>query len=352
MVLHFYQPPTQEKVIVHNILQFCYLPLLRMLSKKSGYGLTVNISGSLLSQLEEMQAHEFFDLITQLVTDKKIELISSAMNHPLIPVIPPFSVKRQIQQNDLLLKRLFGVKSKGFFPPELAIDQTSLDSLQSDYVIVDASGIKVKFPVVKYKDKYLLVNNQVIGEVLRSHPDKLQVKEVVDMLKDEWTVTANDSEVFGHHYVERHQLLSDLLDRADIQFISVSQALSKFGKSAKPVTSIKPSTWQTTKEFALWTNNPLQQQYLKMLNLIGQLPHDHKYYDQATASCHLYWLSNWPWWHPGLVEKGAKLLLKSVKSKKAERLYREFIQAMWAYHTSDQVNINYRRFELSVKKDT
>jgi len=55
-------------------------------------------------------------------------------------------------------------------------------------------------------------------------------------------------------------------------------------------------------------------------------------------------LSNWPWWHPGLVEKGASNLIKSVKNAKAEAVYQDFIQSMWRYHKSGKVEMNYQKY--------
>ena len=59
-----------------------------MLSAKSCFALTLNLSGSLLSQLQKLEAAEFFDLVRKLLTDQKIELVNSAVYHPLIPLTP------------------------------------------------------------------------------------------------------------------------------------------------------------------------------------------------------------------------------------------------------------------------
>src|SRR5258708_37058336 len=97
IVLHFYQPPTQELNITKMILDSCYLPLLRMLSEKSGFGLTCNISGTLLVQLQQLGAEEFFDLVKKLIDEKKVEMTTSVMYHPLIPLTPQDVLIRQIQ---------------------------------------------------------------------------------------------------------------------------------------------------------------------------------------------------------------------------------------------------------------
>ena len=67
MILHFYQPPTQESEITKQILTSCYLPLLRMLVNKHEFGITLNISGSLITQLKQQDEYEFFELVKKIL---------------------------------------------------------------------------------------------------------------------------------------------------------------------------------------------------------------------------------------------------------------------------------------------
>ncbi|KKU15223.1 MAG: hypothetical protein UX21_C0005G0019 [Microgenomates group bacterium GW2011_GWC2_45_8] len=345
MVLHFYQPPTQEDDITNNVLNFCYLPLLRMLVQKSGYGLTVNISGCLLLQLQKLGSGEFFELTKELIKEGKIEIINSVLDHPLMPVMESDVTLRQIKVNSKVLKELLGVsKTQGFFPPELAVDSPILDLIKSSYVVVDERALDKPDPIVKYHDKYLVVNNRAIGEIFRSYPDQLGVETVMERLQNGLTITANDAELFGHHYTERLQVLADLLSSSEVKFITVAEAIKRYGDVATTVTEIKPSTWQNNKGFDLWTRNRLQQKYLKLLQTVHAMKYNRELFDRATSSCYLYWLSNWPWWHPGLVEKGASNLIKSVKNAKAEAVYQDFIQSMWRYHKSGKVEMNYQKY--------
>ncbi len=174
ILLHFYQPPTQELKTTKMILESCYLPLLRMLSKKSGFGLTFNISGSLLVQLKQLGTDEFFDLVKKLIIEEKVEIVTSAMYHPLIPLTPKDVIFREIEKNNLTLNNLLGVKElEGFFPPELAIDTANLDLISQKYIIIDETALKKKSniqqPLVKYRKKYLLINNRQVCELIRAY---------------------------------------------------------------------------------------------------------------------------------------------------------------------------------------
>lgn len=325
--LHFYQPPTQEDEITWNILIFCYLPLLRMLDSKSGYGITVNINACLVDQIRKLGSPEFFELIDRLARDGKVEFLNSARYHPLLPLIPAEVLLRQIQTD---------FKSPGFFPSELAINQSVLDLLPYKYVLIDETSLGEYSPLVRHQDKYLLVNKRNVCELLRGYQGQLKAESVADLLSEGLNVTVNDAELFGHHYTERLEVLANLLDRTDIKFLTASQAIAQFGSQAPEVTSIKPSTWQNCKAFALWDKNDLQKEYLKLLELNSDV-------DVAFSSCYLYWLSNWPWWHPGLVERGVNSMPKSPQTK-------AFLDLMWTYHTSGKVEDNYQKFNQSDSK--
>jgi len=372
MVLHFYQPPTQELKITKSVLENCYLPLLRMLSAKSGFGLTLNISGSLMIQLKKSGANEFFDLIKQLIADGKIEMVNSAMYHPLMPITPKDVLERQIVKNSQTLKDLFGVEStQGFFPPELAVNKSTLDLIDSNYIFVDENAPESEpgkiGSMVKYGGKFLLINNRQIGEMFRSYPEKLLAKTVTDLVhkisnEADLIVTANDAELFGHHYSERLQVLADLLDSKEIKFIRASDAINKFGDKAKTVSGIKNSTWQDCQDFDLWNKNILQEEYLELLNTVYELTKGQlegvaeDLFDQAYSSCYLYWLSNWPWWHPDLVGTGARNLIKSVRmsnidyqmKSKAEEAYHSFLNKMWQYHWSGKVEAKYKEWQSQI----
>lgn len=363
MALHFYQPPTQELQITETVLKSCYLPLLRTLSEKSGFGLTLNISGGLILQLKKLGVDEFFDLVKKLISDGKIEIVNSVMYHPLIPIIPKDVVVRQIKKNSQTLKSLLGVETtNGFFPPELAVDNESLNLIDSNYIFVDESSLetrlvakRAKDSITKYGEKYLLINNREVCDLFRAYPKELHPKTVIDLVQkncdeDGLIVTANDVELFGHHYSERLQVLSDLLNEGEIKFIKASEAVVKFGSQVRVVSNVLPSTWQDCKGFSLWNKNVLQRKYLELLKIIYELTlgdlstTTQDLLDQGSSSCYLYWLSNWPWWHPDLVRKGAENLIKCTKNAEAEAVYRDFLDKMWEYHRSGKVEIKYKEY--------
>jgi hypothetical protein len=80
--------------------------------------------------------------------------------------------------------------------------------------------------------------------------------------------------------------------------------------------------------------------------------------DEGWASCHLYWLSNHPWWHPELVERGANNLIRCFRmlpvtyeeKAEAEKNHHEFLEKMWLYHWSGEVEKNYKLYDVEREK--
>ncbi len=364
LVLHFYQPPTQTLATTQAILETCYLPLLRMLTTKKNIGITLNLSGSLLEQLEQLKATEFFELTNQLLDSGKIELVNSAMYHSLLPVTPTFVWTRQVQRNKEILSRLFHqTKLAGFFPPELAVDESHLAQLDSKYVILHESALH-RTSIAQFNKTTLLVGNKDLIEICRSYPGLLQAKPFVSYLlntfpKDELIILPNDAELFGHHYVERLQFLDELLDNPELTFITGSKAVSLFAKEAESIEQINISSWQNVNRLELWNEKPLQKKYLEFAELCANLtkqstdPKVMQYLDQGWSSCYLYWLSNWPWWHPDLVSGGAECLMRSVRAAdlpfqtkiEAENMYSSLLNSIWKFHWSKQVEEGYHHYD-------
>ena len=123
-VLHFYQPPTQFPAVLKKICRESYRPLIDLLGEFDQARATVNINGSLTQMLLDCGAQDVVDGLRQLAESGRIELLGSAMYHPILPLIPESEILRQIELNQAINRRAFGdvYAPRGFFPPELAYD--------------------------------------------------------------------------------------------------------------------------------------------------------------------------------------------------------------------------------------
>lgn len=389
-IFHFYQPIHSDDHIVRQILYSCYLPVLELFLHNKDAEATFHISGSLTLVLERMGYDDFFVKTRELIERGQVELITSPVYHPIMPLTPDDALQRQLQQSREIMEYFYHTSGeKILFPPELAVDEHILTEIgkQFDYVIVDQSSLGKKNwnipfysnPVLSYANTNLVVSNRMLTAIFRAYPNWINQEALIEYIKKNNTdnlplIHANDIEIFGHHYEERIHVLNELVSHREITMQKVTNAL----KDIKPtlIDHIKASTWQTFPEehtantpFSMWIdpNNNLQGMYYdlmeqthtalamtpppeKDINLVYTSAQKH--FDIGTASCHSYWLSNKPWWHPEIAEAGATHLIKCVRSlpvpnkfkQKAEGLYTEFLKQMWQRNWSDVIKENYKRY--------
>lgn len=333
-------------------------------------------------QLARLGAGEFFLGVRNLVDAGQIELTNCPVHHPVIPLVSGEMVMRQLSRNSQVMRDTLGVEpSKGIFMPELAADEASLRLVSEmvgeglEYVVVDESALGGEYKAgVSWNNTKLTVNKRSVCEVLRSFPDRMTAENFLRWMESQsgegqTLVSANDAELFGHHYEERGGLLDGILASDKWEFVKLSEVSS--GK-LEGVSEIAASTWQAGvmggKPFDLWANeaNDLQLRYLELGGIANtafeeakgkmgghELESATEHLDQGWSSCHLYWLSNRPWWHPDLVVKGAENLIKAVRSvpggnkikMRAEEVFHDLTKKIWLYHWSGEVERKYQEYE-------
>lgn len=384
LLLHFYQPPTQSGSITEQVLRSCYLPLADLLLAHPEANFTLNISGSLLEDLGLISDHAFTEKIKILLGRHQVELSNSLVYHPLLPLIAADEVTTHLEINRELLRDTFQTEPvKVFYPPELAIKPENLAQIpQDNRILVDESSVDPDFDLNQIPQHQvfgnLVTSSRAVTEILRSYPTTLTGTMILKFLEaktsvNQTIVCTSDAEVFGHHYSERINLLKELLESRKIKFIKITDVSN--GATADRKLKIVASSWQTSREdlknvnpFPVWLSptNILQNKYDDLAKLTGHLlkkspdtnlPAERHYY-RGISSCHYYWLSNWPWWHPDLVETGTRELIRAVRSLfidsseklPAEKLYHDFLMSMWSYHWSGQVEKNYQKYNLYRQK--
>ncbi len=117
LLLHMYQPPTQDIALVAAIDKECYSPLSALLSR-SGARVAVNINYSLTEQLERLGSQS----LEHLANAANLEFTDSGAYHPIFPLIGEDDVRRQLKINRDGNRRLLGenYNPSGVFPPEMA----------------------------------------------------------------------------------------------------------------------------------------------------------------------------------------------------------------------------------------
>ncbi len=379
LILHFYQPPVQDLSVTKQVLESAYMPVLRLLDENPRAKVTVNISACLVQQLNKLQKHDFFSYIKKLVAAGKVELLNGPAFHPILPLISEETLERQFNKTRWIFGDFLGSEpGRGIFAPELAITSDLLAKLkdQGDYVIADETSTEKGIKVVEKDGMRIYINDREICDILRAYPKQLSGKVLCDWVdknrSGDLIITASDVEVFGHHYQERLESLRMMFNDERFEFVTLSELKDIKADGVK----FEESSWQHVPSdkykhgpFWLWNNgeNPLQRQYWDLAGMAEKVYKDSdgkmegyarnaaaEHLDMGLSSCYPYWISNWPWWHPDLVERGAQQLIKCVRSIEASReakleveeLYHNFLNDLWRFHWSGEVEKNFKEFEI------
>src|SRR3989338_5381157 len=107
-VLPFYQPPTQFPAVLKRICRESYRPLIDLLGEFTRARATVNINGALTEMLLDSGHDDVIEGLGRLASAGRIELLGSAMYHPILPLLPASETRRQIALNHSTNHRAFG----------------------------------------------------------------------------------------------------------------------------------------------------------------------------------------------------------------------------------------------------
>jgi alpha-amylase/alpha-mannosidase (GH57 family) len=221
-IFHFYQPPTQFPAVLKKICHESYRPLIELLGEFERARATVNINGSLTQMLLDCGAQDVVDGLRRLAESGRIELLGSAMYHPILPLIPTPEIVRQIELNQATNRRAFGdiYAPRGFFPPELAYDAVVADAavrtghrwiLTSGVACATEWPVSVVHRVEGHAELSVLFRDDIVS-------NRISFKNIdgfgfIDHLRslgredaETYVVTAMDAETFGHHVSDWERL--------------------------------------------------------------------------------------------------------------------------------------------------
>ena len=151
-LLHFYQPPTQLHWVLRKVCNESYRPLVDLFTDLPHARVTININAVLTEMLND---HGFDDVLAglrELAKRGQVEFTGSGKYHPVLPLIPPTEMERQISHNYKSNKRLLGevYEPKGFFPPEMCYSRDILKPVADSghqWIIISGVACPVAWPM-------------------------------------------------------------------------------------------------------------------------------------------------------------------------------------------------------------
>jgi alpha-amylase/alpha-mannosidase (GH57 family) len=357
-----YQPPTQDQKILKKIDRECYKPLFNVLEYHDNAKICLNINGVLIDLLREFNLSDTIELLKNLVSEGKIEIVGTAKFHPILPLIPKTEVQRQIHLNEDTNKIEFGNlwKRKGFFPPEMAISGSvakHIHGLGYKWVIMGGIACPIEWPYDKIycspNGLQLFFRDDILSNKIsfKNITPKKFISEAKKVHKNEkknnstYIVIAQDAETFGHHIPRYEKLflgksLELINNDNEIETVFISE-LDQYFPISKETIIPKESSWSTTSKdlednipYPLWDHpdNNIHKYYWKimkslinLMNLIDDLALSEIwnvknyyntarwFYNRGIHSCPTWWANlQRGTWSPNLIYKGVELLIKSA----------------------------------------
>ncbi len=283
--------------------------------------------------------------------------MGSAKYHPLLPLIPPSEINRQIELNEQTFRQLIpdaGIR-RGFFPPEMAVSEEIFPAVKAagfEWAIMSGIACPEGWNFDRFDEEpngiVCVYRDDVISnEISFNHTTAEKFIEKIKKLykTDAYIVTAQDGETFGHHHRNYERtFLAKAFKLANndpgVELCFISDLLEKFPRRHN--VTPRPSSWSTNPEdlthhvpFPLWKHpdNPvhrIQYRFLRAVNKLIEVLEKTKippgkngelleykrtarwFYDQGVYSCQFWWASMRPMWSPNLVIRGAELLQRAA----------------------------------------
>ncbi|MBY8989861.1 MAG: hypothetical protein KGD58_03825 [Candidatus Lokiarchaeota archaeon] len=376
-LIHIYQPPSQELSILKLIDKECYKPLFTLFEEFEDVKFSLNISGVLIELLYEFGLSDTMDLLKNLVSESKIEIVGTAKYHPILPLIPEKEVQYQIQMNEEVNRREFGRwERKGFFPPELAISgrvAKYIRQLGYKWVVVSGIACPEEWSYNKiytspnglqlfFRDDIL--SNKISFKNISANEYVNTIKEIFQPIEvsksksnieiDKFIITAMDGETFGHHIKNYEKtflkkVLDQINNEENIQTFFISELDQHFPLSSKKIIPLE-SSWSTTYEdiqagipYPLWKHpeNKIHKYYWKLMKSLNNLMNladkiDIKtdwevenyyntaryFYNRGIYSCPTWWSNpHNKTWSPNLIYKGIELLMRAALNAQMALVY-------------------------------
>ncbi|MFX1308169.1 MAG: hypothetical protein ACFE9M_12310 [Promethearchaeota archaeon] len=367
-LFHIYQPPTQDMNVLRTIDKECYKPLFCLLEEYENAKFCLNINGILIELLYKFGLSDTMDLLKNLVSENKIEIVGTAKFHPILPLIPKKEVQLQIQMNEELNRREFGRwERKGFFPPEMAISggvAKYIRQLGYKWVIMSGIACPVDWPYDQifcspnglqlfFRDDIL--SNKISFKAISAKEFVKAIEEIFQpesILKrkspkesDKYIITAMDGETFGHHIKNYEKtFLKKVLDlvykEEKIKILSISDLDKHFPINSKKIIP-RESSWSTTYKdiqkgipYPLWKHpdNNIHRYYWKLMTSLNNLMKlvdnlnlttdwevqnyyntARWYFSKGLYSCPTWWANpQHGMWSPNLIYKGVELLMRAA----------------------------------------
>lgn len=359
-LIYIYQPPTQKKDIVKNIIEKSYIPLLNFFIKNKDKKMLFNINAGFTDYLYKNGYISIIEQINILLKRKQIEITDTAAYQAFLPILPKNEIIRQIDLNRDLHKTYFGenYQTNGFFSPSLAFNNEIFKILKErgyKWIVLDETAIntKINSSAIYQKDNINIYirNREYSFSILTTDTDNVAIlknKMLKHFKKNQFLFTAIDGETFGYNRPNFEKLLFNIYKDIEIKSILPNEIEKIIVKREKIEPQI--STWivplksdYQNSSFSRWKDprNKIQNLQNRLKDLAIKTVNTSKFQikdpliikdnpeylneremtwlkaryllDQALFQDQFLYSSARPLWNAEIIEKGAFDLYKSIE---------------------------------------
>lgn len=340
LLLHFYQPWWQFPAVLHKIVNQCYRPILELVNSSDRFCFTANVNLSLLELLESGFTDVVFGF-KKAAEQKRIELMGSPAQHPILPLIPEFLQRAQIQVDQENKEKWFGIKKNcnGLYLPEMAFSRNDMGLIKEfgyRWSVMDDEPFRAIHGSVPF-DNIIILNgfktymrsslwSNLISSGNFSFAD---IKARMEYEIPSWTkntpayiIIAMDAETFGHHHeglIER--FLKPMIQEWGSRIVPIESLEQNF--PWRSASYLPDSSWSTSADdirkndpYPLW-NSRFNRYHFMLWELVNIAL---KYFKEGeddclkmTSSCHWWWISGRPYWEPEFMKLGAKKAIEIIR---------------------------------------
>lgn len=313
---HMYQPSWNFRPYTDKhgswdpkkMIEKCYKPNALMM-KRLGIKINMNITQTMFDFFRINNALDVLEIYKELARKGQIELVGSTAHHILTISKYRKVLPEEIAMQERFIKLFFGQSPKVFFPPEMAVDETTQDIVKSmgykglivpggepNFSSWDVTGI-FKGEIILFPHNNFLTGQFAfpIGGFTSDHDlnavlEKIESYELPCMI-------AMDHETFGGydnpHMLEMKERFFEIAKSKGWEFVHFSELLDEepFGI----IQNLKPNTW--VGNFGKWEQMPDRveaiNKALQRINIENHffirkwiLPSCHLHIDYATD---LFW---------------------------------------------------------------
>ena len=338
-LINMYQPPNCDRSDLEQIVNKSYLPLLKILGQNQKYSFTLSIPASTIDLLIKTGFGQIIKKISEYLENGQIELMTTAKYQPILPLLADDDIDRQIEANNKICKRYFGVNfnPQGLYSPYLAysqkvskaaarfglkwitIDQSSITSIQNGgysalFMDKSAGGVLL---MPRHRD----LSDQLEGNIWSPRYPRTSSEFIQNASRicgnDKYFLTICSAESFGYTQPGRANLMRSLYGEPKLRPVTISELrqLVRRKEFTKPVESSIETRSNNNKRknpFYHWENdsNPIMQTLWQLFNMASaeirnsctkgdaQCKRARELMDSAAAGINWSMTSCSPWWNP------------------------------------------------------